>query len=142
MFNVKFHFPAKEEFELFFSRYRAEIQKGLYDGSVLLNKDIVAKSKEPKTGRIYPRKLKSGRIVQHQAANRNNNESTAQMTGAQNKARGFYVAGLTSYVGVDKKIKYARKNEIEFRDMQQGLERNGGEIFSTIQVRLFNFFKK
>ena len=63
MFNVKFHFPAKEEFELFFSRYRAEIQKGLYDGSVLLNKDIIAKSKEPKTGRIYPRKLKSGRIV-------------------------------------------------------------------------------
>lgn len=142
MYKVSFHFPDKQYFELYFARYKAEIQKGLYDSSVLVNKDIIANSREQKTGRVYQRKLPSGRIVRHQAANRANGESTARMSGDQNRARGFYVAGLTSYIGVDKKIKYARKNELEFGDMRQGLTRNGNQVHDIIRNRLGNFFKK
>jgi hypothetical protein len=117
-------------------RWEQNNKKALYEVGVLVHRDILAESRKKKTGRVYPRKMPSGRVVKHTAANKMAGESTARMTGAQNKARGFYADKQGTTWGVDRSIPYAVKNENEFGDMKQSLIRNQEEIVGTIANRI------
>jgi len=121
------------------ARWQANNQKALYDSASLVNKDIIAESRKPKTGRVYERRLPSGRVVRHQAANKAAGETTARMTGAQNKARGYSIDKQTAYMGVDRSIKYAPKNEEEFGDMRKGLVRNQNYVHDIFMSRIAKF---
>jgi hypothetical protein len=135
-------YPDEAEFKLHLAEYYATLQKALYDSSVLVNKDIIVESKKQKTGRTYYRKLPSGRIVRHTSANRSAGETTAQMTGAQNKARDFFIDKETGYIGVDSSINYAIKNEQIFGDLRKGLTRNFNKISDQFVIRLKGFFEE
>jgi len=141
MINIKVVYPESKDFELFLRRYHATIQKSLYDSSVLVNKDVIAESRKTKTGRVYEITLPSGRRVRHIAANRFSDETSAQMTGKQNRARDFFIDNETAYIGVDASVDYAVKNEQVYGDLRKGLTRNFNKISDTFMVRLTNFFK-
>lgn len=115
------------------------VELGLQDFGQKVNQDIIRESKVKKSGATRRIKI-NGRIVTHTSANANKGESTAELTGNQNKNRYSRASKDELIIGVNESVVYANKNERRFKDIQQGIDRNKDNLTAIIAQQIENIF--
>lgn len=124
MINIKFD---KNIIDTIINNIENGIVKGLEEFGGVVNTDVIAESRKPKSGTVRKVKI-NGRLVNHISANARAGESSAEMTGEQNRQRYFRSSKDNLTIGVKNSIPYAVKNENKFKDIKQGIDRNKDKI--------------
>ena len=115
------------------------VEIGLQNFGNLVNKDIIIQSKVKKSG-ITRRVKVNGRVISHTSANANAGESSAELTGNQNKNRYATTSKDELLIGVKDSVVYASKNEERFQDIQQAINKNKDNLNSVIVSEIENIF--
>jgi hypothetical protein len=122
---------------------QAEISKALWVGGKNTVKTVIDQSREPKSGVIgfyYKNGRKMG-IVRSAP-----NETSAQQSGAKNRATKFNVNQNTLQVGIEKNIEYGKYIELGTKnmkargDLQVALNKNKDLILDDVKIRLKALF--
>ena len=116
------------------------IVKGMEEWAGVVNNDIIAQSRVAKTG-ITRMVMVNGSLKRHTSANASRGESTAELTGDQNRGRYSISYGDSLSIGVKESVSYAGKNEEKFKDIQQGINRNVDNIAPIIANHIEKLFK-
>lgn len=124
MINIKFD---KNIIDTIINNIENGIVKGLEEFGGVVNTDVIAESRKPKSGTVRKVKI-NGRLVNHISANARAGESSAEMTGEQNRQRYFRSSKDNLTIGVKNSVPYAVKNENKFKDIKQGIDRNKDKI--------------
>lgn len=124
MINIKFD---KNIIDTIINNIENGIVKGLEEFGGVVNTDVIAESRKPKSGTVRKVKI-NGRLVNHISANARAGESSAEMTGEQNRQRYFCSSKDNLTIGVKNSVTYAMKNENKFKDIKQGIDRNKDKI--------------
>lgn len=138
MINIKFD---KNIIDTIVNNIENGIVKGLEEFGGVVNADIISESRKPKTGAV--RKIKiNGRLVNHISANARAGESSAEMTGEQNRQRYFHSSRDALTIGVKNSVPYAIKNENKFKDIKQGIDRNKDKVVPMLVNHINILFQK
>ena len=124
MINIKFD---KNIIDTIINNIENGIVRGLEEFGGVVNTDVIAESRKPKSGTVRKVKI-NGRLVNHISANARAGESSAEMTGEQNRQRYFCSSKDNLTIGVKNSVPYAVKNENKFKDIKQGIDRNKDKI--------------
>ena len=124
MIQIKFN---EKTIENIINNIENGIVRGLEEFGGVVNADIVNESRKPKTGTVRKVKI-NGRIVNHISANARAGESSAEMTGEQNRQRYFRSSKDRLTIGVKDSVPYAVKNENKFKDIKQSIDRNQDKL--------------
>lgn len=124
MINIKFD---KNIIDTIVNNIENGIVRGLEEFGGVVNTDVISESRKPKTGTVRKVKI-NGRLVNHISANARAGESSAEMTGEQNRQRYFRSSKDNLTIGVKNSVPYAVKNENKFKDIKQGIDRNKDKI--------------
>lgn len=124
MINIKFD---KNTIDTIVNNIENGIVRGLEEFGGVVNTDVISESRKPKTGTVRKVKI-NGRLVNHISANARAGESSAEMTGEQNRQRYFRSSKDNLTIGVKNSVPYAVKNENKFKDIKQGIDRNKDKI--------------
>lgn len=124
MINIKFD---KNIIDTIVNNIENGIVRGLEEFGGVVNTDVIAESRKPKSGTVRKVKI-NGRLVNHISANARAGESSAEMTGEQNRQRYFRSSKDNLTIGVKNSVPYAVKNENKFKDIKQGIDRNKDKI--------------
>lgn len=124
MINIKFD---KNIIDSIVNNIENGIVRGLEEFGGVVNTDVISESRKPKTGTVRKVKI-NGRLVNHISANARAGESSAEMTGEQNRQRYFRSSKDNLTIGVKNSVPYAVKNENKFKDIKQGIDRNKDKI--------------
>lgn len=124
MINIKFD---KNTIDIIVNNIENGIVRGLEEFGGVVNTDVITESRKPKSGTVRKVKI-NGRLVNHISANARAGESSAEMTGEQNRQRYFRSSKDNLTIGVKNSVAYAMKNENKFKDIKQGIDRNKDKI--------------
>jgi hypothetical protein len=122
---------------------QAEISKALWVGGKNTVKTVIDQSREPKSGVVgfyYKNGRKMG-VVRSAP-----NETSAQQSGAKNRATKFNVNQNTLQVGIEKNIEYGKYIELGTKnmkargDLQVALNKNKDLILDDVKIRLKALF--
>lgn len=138
MINIKFD---KNIIDTIVSNIENGIVRGLEEFGGVVNTDVIAESRKPKTGTVRKVKI-NGRLVDHISANARAGESSAEMTGEQNRQRYFRSSKDNLTIGVKNSVPYAVKNENKFKDIKQGIDRNKDKVVPMLVNHINILFQK
>ena len=138
MINIKFD---KNIIDTIVNNIENGIVRGLEEFGGVVNTDVISESRKPKTGTVRKVKI-NGRLVNHISANARAGESSAEMTGEQNRQRYFRSSKDNLTIGVKNSVPYAVKNENKFKDIKQGIDRNKDKIVPMLVNHINILFQK
>jgi len=125
------------------NQLQAEISKALWVGGKNTVKTVIDQSREPKSG-VVGFYYKNGRKMG--VVRSSPNETSAQQSGAKNRATKFNVNQNTLQVGITNDVKYASfvelgtKNMKARGDLQVALNKNKDLIVDDVKIRVKALF--